>query len=132
MTIADIGSLSQLWTLIVGGLGGLTLAGIGKGVAWFWNLRKANQELKKVEAENTVLKHQAELREAVVVLRGCANVLLLQSNLPSLSRAEWASCLKDQSLINEALVEARAEREPGTDDRWIIRFSPAEDVGRFN
>lgn len=101
-------------------------------MTWFWNLRKANQEVKKLKAENAALKHREELREAVVTLQRRANIIVLQSNLPSLSRAQWASCLKDQLLIDEALLEARAEREPGKDDRWIIRPAPMEDVGRFN
>jgi hypothetical protein len=121
MTIAKIGSLPQLWHWIVAWAGGLTLAGTGALVKFWFSIKESKRRIAKLEEEMAAMHRGDALRNAVLTLRRRAQLLLQQTNLPSLSRTEWASCLKDPNLVDEALAEIGAEREIGKADRWIIR-----------
>jgi hypothetical protein len=115
--------LHTLWAKILALAGGaVTLGGIGQAVKWFY-------EVRKLRAENAALKHSEDIKRAAMTLERRANILLSQTNHPSLLRAEWASFLENPALIDEALREAGAVRNFGKEDRWIIGAPPRS--GRF-
>jgi hypothetical protein len=75
--------LHILWAKILVLLGAVTLGSIGQAVKWYY-------EVKKLRAENADLKHRRDVETAAMTLRKRANILLSETNHPSLLRAEWA------------------------------------------
>ncbi len=95
--------VSQLWQWAKSGV---TVTGVIAIVKWIWSLRR--------------LRHEIAIKDAALMLRKRADVLLSLTNQASLSRAEWASFLPNPALIDRALAEAGAVRAPGKEDRWVI------------
>ena len=113
-------NIAHVWTWIVAWVGGLTLAGIGAGVKWFWSIRKLSAEIEKIQIEIAALKKADAVKDAALILRNRASILLQVTNTPALLRYEWASYLPDSSIVDAALAELGATRMPGTEDRWMI------------
>jgi hypothetical protein len=126
-------NVAQAWNAIKGTFGWIGgFAGIGSLVIWIFGFKKLRLEIEKLRTEIAGLKKRGLVSRAVLILRGRAGIILSNSNVAILSRAEWASFLPDSTLIDEALQEVGAIRVPGKLDYWEIRLTEKRQPERFS
>jgi hypothetical protein len=117
-------NIAQLWTKIAVWSGGLTLAGIGASVMWFWSLRKLNAEIREINLRIATMQSAQLISRLASTLLHRANCLNQNANV--MSTARWASLLHEHSnLIREVLEFLRKDdlALETTPDMWMVGYA---------